>query len=65
MLVCPFCGREFPGGVEKCPDCLADLFFEATDGRRLDYDEGLLLYRTPDLLGLGYLANLVRERLRA
>ena len=37
MLVCPFCGREFPGGVEKCPDCLADLFFEATDGRRLDY----------------------------
>lgn len=30
---------------------------------RLDYEDGLALYRTPDLLGLGYLANLVRERL--
>jgi aminodeoxyfutalosine synthase len=30
---------------------------------RLDYDDGLALYRTRDLLGLGYLANLVRERL--
>ena len=32
-------------------------------GIRLDYDDGLALYRTRDLLGLGYLANLVRERL--
>jgi len=42
---------------------LAPLLDKVRDGRRLDYDEGLLLYRTPDLLGLGYLANLVRERL--
>jgi len=33
------------------------------DGQRLSFDDGLTLYRTPDLLGLGYLANLVRERL--
>ena len=30
---------------------------------RLSADDGLVLYRTPDLLGVGYLANLVRERL--
>lgn len=30
---------------------------------RLDRDDGLTLYRTPDLLGLGYLANLRREQL--
>jgi aminodeoxyfutalosine synthase len=29
----------------------------------LSYDDGIALYRTSDLLGLGYLANLVRERL--
>jgi aminodeoxyfutalosine synthase len=32
-------------------------------GVRLDFDDGITLYRTHDLLGLGYLANLVRERL--
>ena len=30
---------------------------------RLSYDDGLALYRTPDILTLGYMANLVRERL--
>ncbi|MEZ5351614.1 MAG: aminofutalosine synthase MqnE [Bryobacteraceae bacterium] len=30
---------------------------------RLSFDDGVTLYRTPDLLGVGYLANLVRERL--
>lgn len=29
---------------------------------RLTFDDGLALYRSPDLLGVGYLANLVRER---
>ena len=29
---------------------------------RLDYNDGLTLFRTGDLLGVGYLANLVRER---
>ena len=32
-------------------------------GERLDYDDGLALYRSPDLLTVGYLANRVRERL--
>jgi aminodeoxyfutalosine synthase len=32
-------------------------------GQRLSADDGLALYRTSDLLGVGYLANLVRERL--
>jgi aminodeoxyfutalosine synthase len=30
---------------------------------RLSFDDGLALYRTGDLLAVGYLANLVRERL--
>jgi aminodeoxyfutalosine synthase len=32
-------------------------------GERLSFDDGVALYRTPDILGLGFLANLVRERL--
>jgi aminodeoxyfutalosine synthase len=32
-------------------------------GERLSFDDGVALYNTPDLLGVGYLANLVRERL--
>src|ERR1700677_3280513 len=31
-------------------------------GKRLSYDDGLTLYRSGDMLALGYLANLVRER---
>ena len=32
-------------------------------GERLDYRDGLVLYRSSDLLTVGYLANRVRERL--
>src|SRR5450631_3925063 len=32
-------------------------------GERLSYQDGLVIYRTPDLLGVGWLANQVRERL--
>lgn len=32
-------------------------------GERLSYEDGLALYRSADLLAIGYLANLVRERL--
>jgi aminodeoxyfutalosine synthase len=32
-------------------------------GERLSFDDGRALYRTSDILTLGYLANLVRERL--
>src|SRR3984893_5013625 len=32
-------------------------------GARLSYDDGVALYCTSDILALGYMANLVRERL--
>ncbi len=32
-------------------------------GERLSFDDGVALYRTTDILGLGYMANIVRERL--
>ena len=32
-------------------------------GRRLSFEDGLALYRSHDLLSLGYLANHVREKL--
>ena len=32
-------------------------------GERLSFDDGLTLFRTTDILGVGYLANIVRERL--
>jgi aminodeoxyfutalosine synthase len=32
-------------------------------GERLTFEDGITLYRTPDLLGVGWMANLVRERL--
>src|SRR6201981_498230 len=32
-------------------------------GERLSYQDGLAIYRTPDLLGVGWLANQVRERM--
>ncbi len=31
-------------------------------GKRLDFQDGVTLYRTSDILGVGYLANIVRER---
>jgi aminodeoxyfutalosine synthase len=32
-------------------------------GERLSFEDGVALYRSPDILTVGYLANLVRERL--
>jgi len=32
-------------------------------GQRLSGEDGMILYRTPDLLGVGWIANRVRERL--
>jgi aminodeoxyfutalosine synthase len=32
-------------------------------GVRLSYEDGVTLYQTPDILSVGYMANLVRERL--
>ena len=32
-------------------------------GERLSFDDGIALYRTPDILAVGYMANIVRERM--
>ena len=32
-------------------------------GERLSYNDGVRLFRSPDLLAVGYMANLVRERM--
>ena len=32
-------------------------------GQRLPYEDGVALYQTSDILSVGYMANLVRERL--
>ncbi|HEX6546698.1 MAG TPA: aminofutalosine synthase MqnE [Bryobacteraceae bacterium] len=42
---------------------LKPIYEKVLAGQRLSFDDGLTLYRTPDLLTVGYLANLVRERL--
>ncbi len=42
---------------------LRPILEKVNSGARLNYDDGITLYRTSDLLALGYLANLVRERL--
>jgi aminodeoxyfutalosine synthase len=42
---------------------LGDLLDKVRAGERLSTEDGLRLYRAPDLLAVGYLANIVRERL--
>lgn len=42
---------------------LGDLLDKVRAGERISAEDGLRLYRSPDLLAVGYLANLVRERL--
>jgi aminodeoxyfutalosine synthase len=42
---------------------LAPVLDRVRHGERLSADDCLLLYRTPDLLAVGYMANLVRERM--
>jgi 2-iminoacetate synthase ThiH len=41
---------------------LEALHTKVREGRRLDFDDGMRLYRTSDLTAVGYLANLSRER---
>jgi aminodeoxyfutalosine synthase len=43
--------------------CLVPILEKVEEGSRLSFDDGLTLYRSSDLLALGYMANLVRERL--
>ncbi len=42
---------------------LEDVCHKVRDGRRLDREDGIRLYNTDNLLALGYLANIIRERI--
>ncbi len=42
---------------------LKPIFEKVEAGERLSYEDGVCMFRSPDILTLGYLANLVRERL--
>lgn len=42
---------------------LAPILEKVIDGKRLSFEDGLALYRTGDILALGYMANIVRERM--
>ncbi len=42
---------------------LKPILTKVQEGQRLSFDDGLTLYRTHDLLAVGWMANLVRERL--
>lgn len=54
-------------GVAIAPDKivspdLMDIYRKVDAGQRLSKEDGMRLFHTPDLTGLGYMANLVRER---
>jgi len=42
---------------------LVDIYQKVEKGERLSYDDGLRLYKTPNLTGVGFMANIVRERM--
>jgi len=41
---------------------LGDILDKVQDGERLSIEDGIRLFESPDLLAVGYLANIVRER---
>ena len=41
---------------------LGDILEKVRDGERISVEDGLRLFQSPDLLSVGYLANIVRER---
>lgn len=41
---------------------LRPILEKVESGARLSFDDGVALYRSPDILSVGYLANLIRER---
>ncbi len=42
---------------------LQPIFEKVEAGERLSYEDGVAMFRSPDILALGYMANMVRERL--
>ena len=56
--------RVFPGHAFQSHDPrLEPIAAKVLAGERLDFDDGLALYGSPDVLAVGWLANHVRERL--
>ena len=47
----------------RAPGDLADIARKVVEGERLSFDDGMRLYAHPDLLAVGRMADLVRERL--
>ena len=41
---------------------LMDIYRKVDEGTRLSLEDGMRLYQTPNLTGVGYMANIVRER---
>lgn len=41
---------------------LKSILDKVMDGERLSYEDGVAMFRSPDILALGYMANTVRER---
>jgi aminodeoxyfutalosine synthase len=52
-----------PSNLRFSHALLAPIAEKALGGERLSFDDGVALYKSTDLLALGYLANHVRERL--
>ena len=49
--------------ITPADESLHPILDKVQAGRRLSFEDGLTLYRSPDLLAVGHMANLVRERL--
>ena len=48
---------------EYIDQALVPLEEKVSSGKRLTFEDGVLLWTTPDILGVGFLANIARERL--
>lgn len=48
---------------ERIVGDLMDIYAKVDQGQRLSYEDGLRLFETPNLTAVGYMANIVRERM--
>lgn len=58
---------ELPSAMAVSPERIVSpellpIYRKVDAGERLSFEDGVTLYQTPDLTGVGYLANIVRER---
>jgi aminodeoxyfutalosine synthase len=50
-------------GLEISDPALRTIAVKVAAGERLSFDDGVALYRSPDILAVGWMANAVRERM--